>query len=100
IPYELRGAWTLIRRPDRPGLVDAIRSTPTLDLVRYDSDKSYAGQSWAFELIWAALRPGGVLVADDIGYQAAFRDFASRLHLDPLLVCGDGKLIGLARRPP
>ena len=68
------------------------------DVVHYDSDKTYAGQSWAFRLIWKALRPGGILIADDIQYQTAFRDFATETGVQPLVVDGGSKLIGVIRR--
>jgi len=96
---ELRPSWTLIRRPDRPALPQALGQMPKLDLVHYDSDKTYAGQSWAFRLIWNALRPGGTLIADDIQYQQAFKDFVEEVGVDPIIVDGDGKLIGIARKP-
>lgn len=99
VPDDLRASWTLIRRPDRPALPQALSRMSTLDLVHYDSDKTYAGQSWAFSLIWAALRPGGTLVADDIQYQQAFRDFVERVGVEPIIVDGDGKLIGIAQKP-
>jgi len=99
VPEDLRGSWTLIRRPDRPGLGRAIRSLGQVDLAHYDSDKTYAGQSWAYPRIWKALRPGGVLVSDDIQYQTAFRDFAATSAASPIIVDSDGKLIGILRKP-
>ena len=99
VPEDLRASWTLIRRPDRPGLGRAVRKLGTLDLAHYDSDKTYAGQRWAYPKIWAALRSGGVLVSDDIQYQTAFRDFAATCGASPIVVGGDDKLIGILRKP-
>jgi predicted O-methyltransferase YrrM len=99
VPARIRTSWTLVRRPDRPALPRALARVGEIDLVHYDSDKTYAGQSWAFREIWAALRPGGVLIADDIDCQTAFRDFSSRLALRPIVVEGQGKLIGVIQKP-
>ena len=99
VPEALRDSWTLIRHPDRPGLGRAIRSLGRVDLAHYDSDKTYAGQSWAYPRIWEALRPGGVMVSDDIHYQTAFRDFAARSGASPLVVDLEGKLIGILTKP-
>ena len=59
VPDRLRKSWTLIRQPDRPALPRALAEIGEIDLAHYDSDKTYAGQSWAFRKIWAALRPRG-----------------------------------------
>jgi predicted O-methyltransferase YrrM len=98
VPDRLRKSWTLVRRPDRPALPRALANLGRIDLAHYDSDKTYAGQSWAFSQMWAALRPGGVLIADDIDCQTAFRDFAARIGEPPSVVDGGGKLIGVLRK--
>ena len=100
VPDPLRENWTLLRKPDRPALPTALTHFGgAVDLVHYDSDKSYAGQHWAFAQIWDALRPGGVLVADDIDSQCAFRDFTAGVGVDPLVVVGERKLIGIVTKP-
>jgi hypothetical protein len=99
VPQWLRGSWKLLRWPDRPALPRALAAMGSSDLVHYDSDKTYAGQSWAFPLIWKALRPGGVLIADDVHHQTAFRDFVNQLDAEPIVVDGGGKLIGIIRKP-
>jgi predicted O-methyltransferase YrrM len=63
-----------------------VRERPDLDLVFYDSDKSYRGMRDTWELAWSYLQPGGVLVADDIDSNDAFLDFAEQLDLVPLIV--------------
>jgi hypothetical protein len=97
VPDSLRSSWTLIRQPDRPALPRALAELNEIDLAHYDSDKTYAGQSWAFPRMWAALRPGGILMVDDIHYQTAFRDFAATLDVQPIVV-KSGKLIGVLRK--
>ena len=49
--------------------------------------------------IWRALRRDGVLIADDIHYQTAFRDFVDQLDAEPIVIDGGGKLIGVVRKP-
>jgi len=99
VPHRLRKHWTLIRQPDRPALPRVLARLGVIDLAHYDSDKTYAGQSWAFRRLWRNLRPGGLLIVDDIDCQTAFRDFASAMGLRPIVVDGVGKLIGVVRRP-
>jgi predicted O-methyltransferase YrrM len=99
VPERLRGSWTLIRRPDRPGLSRALARLRQIDLAHYDSDKTYAGQAWALRTIWRKLRPGGILIVDDIDCQAAFRDFSELAGVAPTVVDGCGKLIGVLQKP-
>lgn len=100
VPQTLRGRWTLIRRPDRNGLKQAIaRFGGQIDLCHYDSDKSYPGRRFAYPLLWSALRPGGLLISDDISDNFAFRDFFDRLGQPYVVIRGDGKHVGIARKP-
>lgn len=106
VPQMLRGAWTLIRYPDSIGLPRALRSLDgPLDLFHHDSDKQYEGRAWAFPLAWKHLRSGGLLVADDIDDNTAFRDFSEHLNLEPTVVRGAGaagagvRYVGILRKP-
>lgn len=99
VPPELRGEWRIFRMADREGLPRALRAAGTLDLAHYDSDKSYEGRSWAYPRIWSALRPGGVLVSDDVGDNVAFRDFSRSTGVEPMVVENGDKYQGILVRP-
>lgn len=86
VPTNLRAQWTLIRRADRQGLPKAVRTLGQFDMCHYDSDKSYAGRMWAYPLLWEHLRPGGILISDDISDNVAFLDFCEHLKINPLIV--------------
>ena len=63
-----RTRWTLhIREP--------LPSSP-IDLFLHDSDHSYANQSAEYVAAWSILRPGGLLLSDDVDWSCAFLDFA------------------------
>jgi len=51
-----------------------------VDLFVHDSLHTYHNMSFEFESIWGYLRPGGVLVADDVGLNDAFLDFAAKVN--------------------
>lgn len=99
VPDELRSHWTLLSGTDRQHLEAAVAQAGMIDLAHYDSDKSYAGASWAYRVLFAALRPGGVLIADDIGDHLAFRDFAAEMGVAAEVIAHDGKFQGIVRRP-
>jgi len=91
VPEDLRSAWTLLRYPDSIGLPRALKSfSKPIDLCHYDSDKSYEGRAWAYPLIWKALRPGGMLISDDIDDNTGFRDFAEEVGIEPVVVNAAG----------
>jgi len=100
VPHELRGRWTLLRGADRDRLEDAIAMLQPIDLAHYDSDKSEAGRFWAYPLIWEALRPGGILMSDDIDDNFAFFDFAEAVGVTPVVVsnAAGGKFAGVLRK--
>ncbi|TAK39902.1 MAG: class I SAM-dependent methyltransferase [Lysobacteraceae bacterium] len=99
VPDELRVGWLLVREPDRRGVEKAIEMAGrSVDLVHYDSDKSYQGRAYAYPLLWDALRTGGVFISDDIGDNLAFRDFMAHQRVPFAVTCFEGKHVGIARK--
>jgi len=100
VPPEWRDRWTLIREPDRNGIRRALAAFEgAVDLVHYDSDKTYAGRMYGYPLLWRALVSGGLFISDDIQDNFGFRDFAARLGLTPAVVESGGKYVGLLQKP-
>ena len=91
VPAELRPHWDLIRLADRQALPMALAKLRTIDVCHYDSDKTYAGRMWAYPKLWAALRPGGYFISDDIGDNVGFRDFAHQIGIAPMIIRSDWK---------
>lgn len=94
VPPELRPNWNLIRESDISGLPKALKSVPYLDLIHYDSDKSYLGRMLSYPKLYEKLRVGGLFVSDDINDNAAFRDFCDRRHIHPTIIFFDNKYVG------
>jgi len=99
VPERLRGSWTLIREPDRHGLVKAIElHGGQIDLAHYDSDKSWWGRDYALRRIWEALTPGGLLVCDDIGDNMYFAAFVEEKQARFAVTESGGKYVGVVVR--
>ena len=62
--------------PDRLILKNIFKIHGKFDVCHYDSDKTYYGRIWSYELIFKNLRYNGLLVSDDINDNEAFIDFA------------------------
>jgi predicted O-methyltransferase YrrM len=100
VPERLKDKWTLIRKPDRNGLKQAIRLFGNeIDLAHYDSDKSYWGRRFGYRLMWDALVSGGIFVSDDIQDNPAFKDFISEKGVPFSVTEWDRKYVGLAVKP-
>jgi predicted O-methyltransferase YrrM len=79
IPHQLRERWRLHRGNTRRVLPDLLPSIGKLDLFVHDSLHTSRNMIFEFETIWPFLRPGAVLVADDVGLNDAFSDFAAEV---------------------
>jgi Methyltransferase domain len=99
VPDELRRPWTLLRFADREGLPRALREVGVIDLCHYDSDKRYRSRLWAYPLLWNALRPGGLMLSDDIGDNVGYRDWCQANGHEPLIIGIDGKFVGALVKP-
>jgi len=86
IPERLRGRWHLAlgrSQDELPGLLDRLGA---IDFFMHDSEHSESCMRFEFEHAWAALRPGGVLAADDVTQNTAFADFASAQDRAPIAI--------------
>ena len=99
VPDHLRARWKLIRKPDRNGLVEALKALPGgIQFAHYDSDKSVTGRGFAYPRLWAALKPGGLLISDDINDNLGFKTFAEAAGRDFVVFKLDNKYVGALRR--
>ncbi len=85
--------------PDRQALPRAIEAGQPFDLCHYDSDKSVRGRLWTYPLLWEALRPGGVLISDDIGDNLAWRAFCDRVNQPSIVIDRGSKFVGVLVKP-
>jgi len=96
---DIKGNWEILRNADRVVLPKALKTLGTIDMCHYDSDKSYDGRMWAYQLLWDALRPGGFFISDDIGDNIAFHDFTKKIGREPTIIKFDDKFIGVIVKP-
>ena len=79
IPAELRQRWRLTIGRSQDELLPLLARLAPIDFFMHDSEHSYDCMSFEFREAWAALRPGGLLVSDDIDWNDAFAELAD-LH--------------------
>jgi len=100
VPQYLRKNWFLFRKPDRPGIIDAVNTASgEIDLCHYDSDKSWWGRHYAYPILWKSLKSKGLFISDDIQDNLYFSEFVKNKSLKYAVVEFEGKFIGLIRKP-
>jgi Methyltransferase domain len=85
VPDRLRHRWTLRSGPSRQILPPLLKELGVIDVFLHDAEHSYASQMEEFVTAWPHLRPGGLLLADDVR-NTAFMDFAYSVEACPLLI--------------
>jgi SAM-dependent methyltransferase len=99
VPKNLRNFWVVIKKPDRPGIKEALKLIDgKIDLCHYDSDKSWWGRAYAYSILWDALKPGGLFISDDIVDNLYFSYFVNSKSLNYAVINYKGKFIGLIRK--
>jgi predicted O-methyltransferase YrrM len=99
VPPELHLRWTLLKEADRSGIPKALRLCDGYDFIHYDSDKSPEGRNWAYPLLWAAVRPGGLLLSDDVGDNEAWAELCESISQPLIVVRRQNALAGIVRKP-
>ena len=84
IPQELKERWTLILGRSQEELPPLLGRLGTVDIFMHDSEHSFECMWFEFNAAWPALRPGGVLVSDDVNSTEAFGRFAAEEGRDPV----------------
>ena len=96
VPQDLRKNWLLIRKPDNPGIINALSQVgEQIDLCHYDSDKSWWGRDYAYPILWKSLKSKGLFISDDIQDNLYFSEFVKKNLLNFAVVEFEGKFVGL-----
>lgn len=102
VPEFLKKRWRLIRSSDRHAIPRIIEKSPNIDMIHYDSDKSFTGRMWAYPLLWNKLKNGGYFLSDDINDNNAFRLFCESRKLKPFIIeqnsINSKKYIGIIKK--
>lgn len=76
---EDRSRWELRLGDAKQLLPQLLTELPEVDLFYHDSEHSYQHMSFEFGVVWPKIRPGGLLVSDDISFSAGARRAWSEL---------------------
>jgi hypothetical protein len=102
VPAASRGRWTYLEGSSRRRLPALIAELGTIDLFVHDSRHSTRNVLFECERAYAALRPGGFLVVDDLDGNWGFARFGERAPGARTLIgtADDGqRRFGIAMKP-
>ncbi|MBV9802228.1 MAG: class I SAM-dependent methyltransferase [Solirubrobacterales bacterium] len=102
VTAELRTRWTLIEGSSRRRLPGLLRELGTIDVFVHDSRHTRRNISFELCAAWSALRPGGVMLADDIHGTIAFEESIGAFGNPPAIVCSSDDQrgrFGLIKKP-
>lgn len=79
IPDNYRERWYLVLGRSQEKLPQLLHELGEIDFFIHDSEHSYECMTFEYQQAWQYLKPGGLLVSDDIRWNSSFDDF-SKLH--------------------
>jgi len=100
VPEHLRKRWDLRIGPSRQLLPALLEELGAIDVFLHDADHTYASQLDEFRTIWPVLRPGGLLISDDV-WNSSLAQFCTEAGATPVYLrrWGNEDGIGLVRKP-
>ncbi len=84
VPETLRSRWHLHLGDTREVLPKLLSGLRAVDIFLHDSEHTYQAMTFEYETVWSHLRPGGLLLSDDVSWNTAFPDFCRRRELKPV----------------
>ena len=94
-PQRLKKRRRFIVSTPSTVLSTALKQSGRLDIFMHDSDHSYNGMRYEFELVKNRMRHNGVILSDDIQSNSAFMELAGELGKKPRIIAGIAKSFGI-----
>lgn len=102
VPAGLRHRWRLELGPSRALLPKLLEEEGPIDIFFHDADHTYSSQMEEYRTAWPHLRPGGLLLSDDV-INPAFVEFGQSVGSPPMALLATGaeppNAIGIMRKP-
>jgi predicted O-methyltransferase YrrM len=104
IPTQLKNRWRLRTGSSRNVLPRVLSEQESIDVFVHDSLHTYRHMKWEFQSALRSLRPGGLLISDDIEVNRAFEETIDRPNIEAWVairedeknaICGAMKIAGV-----
>ena len=92
---DLKSRWNLFIEGDSINLPIICNKINKVDIFHYDSDKSYYGRDYAFNLIRSKIHKQTIVIFDDIQDNNYFKDFVHTYQCEFKIFIFNGKYVGM-----
>lgn len=99
---RLKSRWTLVEGSSRRRLPGLLEQLGNIDLFIHDSRHTHRNMSFELHQAWGKLRPGGIMLVDDIHGNSAFDECVTAFGGPPAIRCApdDGRgCFGVIMKP-
>jgi predicted O-methyltransferase YrrM len=90
IPDDLRSKWRFHLGTSSEILPSLLSEVQQIDIFIHDSGHTYENMLFEYQTAWPSIREGGLLLSDDVNWNAAFHDFSSHVKRRPQYLYGRG----------
>ncbi len=97
VPEELKDKWTFVPGSSTDRLKPLLDELGSIQIFLHDSAHTYENMIFEYETAWPFLADKGVLVSDDIDFNAAFQDFSTRIEIE-IFKTNKASNIGMLRK--
>lgn len=87
VPPDVRGRWRLVSGSSRRRLRPLLADLGQIDLFIHDSLHSERNMRFELGTAWSAIRPGGVMLIDDVHRNAGFHRWAANVSDAHITIC-------------
>jgi predicted O-methyltransferase YrrM len=100
VPKDRRQRWQLLLDGDRSSLRRIAAEAGPIDLLHYDSDKSWRGRERALRTLGPSLAPEAVVLFDDVNDNRHFEHHRTTSARWGAVFSGRGSFVGVTAREP
>lgn len=99
VPQTLKKYWRLTLGSSYDKLPKVLAKEGEIDVFFHDSEHTAEVMTFEYETAWPHIRRGGYLVTDDASWNSAFKDFAGKYNIEPVVIEGNNFSIGFIKKP-
>jgi predicted O-methyltransferase YrrM len=96
VPDYLRARWILRLGDAKELLPQLLAEMGTVDIFVHDSLHSYEHMKFEFDAAYPHVRPGGLVMSDDVDFNSAFSDFVDAHHFQSQKIISG---VGVIKKP-
>lgn len=95
VEEKLKKRWSLLIDGDKNNIPIIKRGLNSIDILHYDSDKSYEGREYVFNSLREQIHGDSIIIYDDIEDNNHFYDLSKRLNRKCIVFEFEGKHVGV-----